>query len=691
MSVIRPVLPWRRGAVVRSLLLSLWAALALAACSSSTRPVTGSVGVSTGVALATANSVTELEEGTTLQVTASVVSDVNNAGVTWSIVGQGTLTDITTTSATYNAPASVAGSIADQITATSIADSTANAEVTLVVDGTPVMDLTPLFPANVNVPYGVNLSVAGGEAPFAWTLIEGTLPAGLTFNGSGSGVTSITGTATAAGTFPFTAQAVDTNGSIAFGAFTLIVNPQASCLLQGRYAFLFSGFRGGGGATHAGSITVDANGNVTGEQDYKDGNRSTPHEILSSGTCANRETNSGVLTLNAPSGTLTYNFSVTPPDTAGVIHSARLQLINSGSDSGSGELALLNTTALTTTPPSGNFAFGLVGVTSNEPDTVHFGSVGRFTVGSSGTLSAGLIDSNASAAPLSNATLTGTLSAPDSYGRGTAILTSGSQTSTLAYYIVNANKMYLIEVDPATPNYTPRATGYLTAQSGDASDGSFDDGALASPSILSLWGGQGTTEPVAVLSLGRLSNANAAAGVVDAVLDTTNQDANSADTLYSAQPYTIGAGGRGTLTLSAAGVTTRSFVFYLDATADGYILEPGSSAGSAGLLEAQYIPSGGIYPNSFTGFFVGGTQFASAPGPIDLIPLVSMDLGTLSSTNTNGLYAIDPASGRGFGSLTESGVQSTDAALYVVSPTKIDLMRFSTRAVDGTIDWFVEH
>src|SRR5580700_11403452 len=99
LSVIRPVLPWCRGAVVRGLLLSLGVASALAGCSSSTRPVTGSVGVSTGVALATAGSVTTLEEGTTLQVTASVVSDVNNAGVAWSVIGQGTLTSVTTTSA----------------------------------------------------------------------------------------------------------------------------------------------------------------------------------------------------------------------------------------------------------------------------------------------------------------------------------------------------------------------------------------------------------------------------------------------------------------------------------------------------------------------------------------------------------------------------------------------------------------
>jgi hypothetical protein len=69
---------------------------------------------------------------------------------------------------------------------------------------------------------------------------------------------------------------------------------------------------------------------------------------------------------------------------------------------------------------------------------------------------------------------------------------------------------------------------------------------------------------------------------------------------------------------------------------------------------------------------------------------MSLSFGQLSSNYTSGQFGVDPTSGRGFGSLTESGISSTDAALYVVSPTKVDVMTFGTFRVDGTILWLIQ-
>ena len=696
MTVICPGLPWRLGAVARVLLLPVTVALMLAACSSnSNRGVTGNVGIGTGVALLTPGSVTQIQVATSIVVSASVTADVNNSGVIWSCTcsssGVGTLTDITPTSVTFNAPASATGAVDATITATSVVNAASTASVTLVVLGTPVMNPAQLFPGNVNVPYGASVSVAGGEAAFTWVLAAGSgpLPPGITLTGSTTAVTGISGTPTTAGSYTFTLQATDALSRVASQSMTMVVNAQDSCLLIGRFAYLFSGFRGGGPATDAGSITIDASGNITGEHDYKDGHRTTSNETLTASTCINRSTNSGQVTLNSPSGALLYNFSVTPPDSTGSINSARLQLIGSGADSGSGLLARLDPTAITAAPPTGNFAFELLTVANEEPVTVHSGSAGRFTTDSTGNISNGLSDSNASPA-LSGATLSGALSAPDSNGRGTATFTLGSQTSTLVYYLVNAGKMYLMNIDATVG--TPRSTGFLTAQTGNAAGGTFDNGALASsPSILSLWGAVGNgSEPISVMSLGRLYNGNATAGTLDAVLDTSDRDSDVAGVAYSAQSYAVDSSGRGTLSLSYQGAT-RNFVFYLDGVADGYVLEPGSSSGNAGLLEAQYTPSGGVYPDTLPGFFVGGTQYAQTPGPIILIPSISLSFGVLSSTYTSGLFAIDPSMGRGFGSLTQSGIVSTAASLYIVSPTKIDIMTFGTIRVDGTISWLVQN
>jgi hypothetical protein len=671
-------------------LLPVTLALALNACSSnSNRGVTGNVGVGTGVALSTPGSVTQIQTGTTIVVSASVTSDVNNSGVTFVLSGVGTLTDITPTSVTYNAPASADGAVDATLTATSVVNSASAASVSLVVLGTPVLNFAQLFPGNVNIPYGATVSVAGGEASFTWIVATGsTLPPGITLTGSATAVTSITGTPTTTGSYTFTLEATDALGRVASQAMTMVVRPQDSCLLTGSFSFLVSGFRGGGPMTHVGTITVDDAGNMTGEQDYKDGHRTTTHEALTSGsTCVNRQTNSGQITLNAASGALLYNFSITPPDAQGNLNSARLQLIGSGSDSASGELTRVDTTAITAAPPIGDFAFGLITVANQLPNVLHSGSAGRFTTDSAGTISAGLIDSNASPA-LSAAPLSGMLSAADANGRGTATLVFGSQTATLAYYMTSGGKMYLMDIDASVA--TPRSTGYMSAQVGNATAGGFDNGALASgASIMSVWGAAGTNEPVSVMSLGRLSNGNAAAGTVDAVLDISDHDTDAAGLAYTAQSYAVASSGRGTLALTYAGAT-RNFVFYLDAIDDGYLVEVGSPAGSTGLLEAQYTPTGGVYPDTLSGLFVGGTQFAQTPGPIVLIPGIGLSFGVLSSTYSSGLFAIDSTNGRGFGSLSQSGIASTPAVVYVVSPNKFEVLSFGTIQVDGTILWMIQ-
>ncbi len=698
MTVIYPAMPWRPGAVAGVVLLPLVLATTLVACSSaSNRGVTGNVGIGTGIALSTPGSVTQIQQDTTIVVTASVTADVNNAGVTWQMTGGAialgaTLSDQTSTSVTFNAPASITGAADATITATSVVNPATAAAVTLIVLGKPQMNPVQLFPGNVNVPYAAPLTVAGGLASFTWTQPSGTLPPGIILNGSTSSITALSGTPTTAGSYTFAVQASDANSIVTSQTITMTVLPQDTCLLLGRFTYLFSGYRGGGPATDAGSITVDASGNITGEHDYKDGHRTTTDETLTSGTCINRQTNSGQITLNAPSGSLLYNFSVTPPDSTGSINSARLQLVGSGSDSGSGQMARQDATAITAAPPTGNFAYGLITLANQEPYTVHSGSVGRFTTDITGTISAGLTDSNASPA-LSAATLTGSLSAPDANGRGTVTFTAGGTNSTLVYYMVNAARMYLEDMNPTVA--TPRSTGFLTPQVGDVADGAFDNGALAnSPSVISLWGAVGSAEPISVMTLGRLYNGDATASTVSAVLDTSDQDTDTANVNYTGQPYTVASSGRGTLSITGPGSLTgaavnRNFVFYLDGVADGYVIEQGSGSGNAGLLEAQYTPPGGTYPDTLLGFFVAGTQFAQTPGPISLVPSYTLSFGTLSGTYSSGQFDVDTATGRGFGTITQTGVETQSAALYLVTPTKMDIMTFGTITTDGVISWLI--
>jgi hypothetical protein len=94
----------------------------------------------------------------------------------------------------------------------------------------PAGSLTLTFPPSgtVGVPYSGGIGVAGGTAPYACSLVSGSLPAGLTL-GSGCG---ITGTPTASGVSSFTVTATD-SGSPAktiTGTVSLTIVPSSLTL-----------------------------------------------------------------------------------------------------------------------------------------------------------------------------------------------------------------------------------------------------------------------------------------------------------------------------------------------------------------------------------------------------------------------------------------------------------------------------
>src|SRR5207249_4718900 len=76
----------------------------------------------------------------------------------------------------------------------------------------------------VGTSYSQTLAATGGTPPYAWSVISGSLPAGLTLN-----VTSgaISGTPTTAGTSNFTVQVRDSERGEASKAFTLTINSTA--------------------------------------------------------------------------------------------------------------------------------------------------------------------------------------------------------------------------------------------------------------------------------------------------------------------------------------------------------------------------------------------------------------------------------------------------------------------------------
>jgi len=160
------------------------------------------------------SSQTNIDQGQTLKFGATVANDASGKGVTWSLSGAGvtgsacgTLTDTTTSAATYQSPSPVSANLSITVTATSVADSTKTASAVVVVSPPPSIATTTLTNATPNANYSASLQATGGVGSLTWSLAAGALPTGLAMSSSGA----ISGDPTVSGTFNFTVQATDSS------------------------------------------------------------------------------------------------------------------------------------------------------------------------------------------------------------------------------------------------------------------------------------------------------------------------------------------------------------------------------------------------------------------------------------------------------------------------------------------------
>jgi hypothetical protein len=175
---------------------------------------TGQVGVAYSSSLVAKNGVPPY--------TFSIIAGSLPAGLTLN-ASTGAITGTPTTAGTFNFTAQVVDSTGSQAGTT-----TANCSITIAP--APISLACAGGTAQVGVPYSSALVVTGGVAPYTFSIIAGSLPAGLTLNASTG---AITGTPTTAGTFNFTAQVVDSTGSKAGTATancSIVVSPPAITL-----------------------------------------------------------------------------------------------------------------------------------------------------------------------------------------------------------------------------------------------------------------------------------------------------------------------------------------------------------------------------------------------------------------------------------------------------------------------------
>jgi hypothetical protein len=139
-----------------------------------------------------------MDQNTSQLVTATVNNDPNNAGVNWSVLtGLGSLSGQTSTTVTYNAPATVSSSSISTFTATSVTDPSKSASFSVSLEPPPVIP-TPSFPSGtVGGSYSSAVTANGGVGPYTWSFTA--LPAGLSLSSSTTNTVNVTGNPTTAG------------------------------------------------------------------------------------------------------------------------------------------------------------------------------------------------------------------------------------------------------------------------------------------------------------------------------------------------------------------------------------------------------------------------------------------------------------------------------------------------------------
>jgi hypothetical protein len=120
---------------------------------------------------------------------------------------------------------------------------------------------TTLPGASINTAYSQTFTATGGTGGYTFSLSAGKLPAGLTLSGA-----TLSGTPTAAGTFPITITATDSSGdtgsqsyNLTVGCPTLSMTPPAGDLGAATIGFFYNAFFGISGSNQPFSWTLNGN------------------------------------------------------------------------------------------------------------------------------------------------------------------------------------------------------------------------------------------------------------------------------------------------------------------------------------------------------------------------------------------------------------------------------------------------
>lgn len=465
----------------------------------------------------------------------------------------------------------------------------------------------------------------GTQADITSTATWAASPAGIvTFSGS-------TATATAKGAVTITATSGSKSGSAVLNVTDLNLGTSS---FTGTYAFQLQGIDTVGAGYAAGTITSDGNGNITGGE--IDLNTASG---VSAGTAPfNGSISSGTYSIGIDGrGTMsvTYNGTTIPFLVVISKDGSRGRLIES--DGKATVAGTFEKQASTIAQPSGTSVFRLSGLELDSGGAQYMGEVGVMTV--TGSSVTGFSDGNIRGGhnwaeqPVTGASLT----APDAHGRGTVSMTfaAGASLSSVitvdfAYYVVSANKFFLVSTDTgsgmelmAGQAETQTAPAPLTA-----SDYTFLLDHAATPTT-------GTFEKTGRMTLSSLivTSGSEAEDLSSNTVQDQSLQFDATSSTYT-NPDANGRGMINTNVVASTGVTllARDFVYYAVSANKAYMMETTCPSCSAGAFRAAIgeLDGGGSAANLASGDYIFTSYELGEANMLQIGQLVSDGAGHLS-------------------------------------------------------------
>jgi hypothetical protein len=156
--------------------------------------------------------------------TATLAAAGGQAPYTWAVTAGGLPAGVVLdakSGAVFGTP-TASGTFSFTATVTDSASNTAAKQFTIGIAAGLTITTAPVLPNGaVSAAYSAALNAVGGDVPYAWSVTQGALPAGLTLDPASG---SITGSPSAAGGFTFTVQVTDSSSATATKTFNLEIS-----------------------------------------------------------------------------------------------------------------------------------------------------------------------------------------------------------------------------------------------------------------------------------------------------------------------------------------------------------------------------------------------------------------------------------------------------------------------------------